>query len=107
MLKKERLEDLALSITKLRNSNINWKSSNRITTYISVIRDLLEETESPFCEEIGMAIMPENLKLPDAKYDGKGDLAEHLEIYKSWMKLNSAKNAFKCHAFVITCTGVA
>ena len=31
--KKERLEDLASSITKLRNSNTNWKSSNIIKTH--------------------------------------------------------------------------
>ncbi|KAL5537549.1 hypothetical protein UlMin_045506 [Ulmus minor] len=35
--------------------------------------DLLEETESPFTEEIQMAIMPDRLKLPDSKYDGTGD----------------------------------
>ncbi|KAL5576345.1 hypothetical protein UlMin_018044 [Ulmus minor] len=65
------------------------------------------ETESPFTEEIRMAIMPDRLKLPDSKYDGTGDPADHLENYRSWMELNSATNAFKCRAFVITLTGVA
>ncbi|KAL5541827.1 hypothetical protein UlMin_009537 [Ulmus minor] len=69
--------------------------------------DLLEEIESPFTEEIRMAIMPDRLKLPDAKYDGTGDPADHLENYRSWMELNSATNTFKCRAFVITLTGVA
>ncbi|KAL5546086.1 hypothetical protein UlMin_005773 [Ulmus minor] len=54
-----------------------------------------------------MAIMPDRLKLPDSKYDGTGDPADHLENYRSWMELNSATNAFKCRAFVITLTGVA
>ena len=55
-----------------------------------------------------MAIMPKRLyKLPDAKYDGTGDLTEHFETYKSWMELNSVTNAFKCRAFVITLIGVA
>ncbi|KAL5554501.1 hypothetical protein UlMin_041902 [Ulmus minor] len=35
------------------------------------------------------------------------DPADHLENYRSWMELNSATNAFKCRAFVITLTGVA
>ena len=48
-----------------------------------VVRDLLEETESPFCKEIRMATMPERLKLPNAKYNGTGDPVEHLETYKS------------------------
>ncbi|KAL5582901.1 hypothetical protein UlMin_015343 [Ulmus minor] len=42
-----------------------------------------------------MAIMPDRLKLPDSKYDGTGDPADHLENYRSWMELNSATNAFK------------
>ncbi|KAL5542557.1 hypothetical protein UlMin_010267 [Ulmus minor] len=54
-----------------------------------------------------MEIMPDRLKLPDSKYDGTGDPADHLENYRSWMELNSATNAFKCRAFVITLTGVA
>ncbi|KAL5552836.1 hypothetical protein UlMin_040237 [Ulmus minor] len=61
--------------------------------------DLLEETESPFTEEIRMAIMPDRLNLPDSKYDGTGDPADHLENYRSWMELNSATNAFKYRAF--------
>ncbi|KAL5564639.1 hypothetical protein UlMin_027803 [Ulmus minor] len=51
--------------------------------------------------------MPPRLKLPDLKYDGTGDPAEHLETYKSWMEQNSATNAFQCRAFVITLTGIA
>ncbi|KAL5539641.1 hypothetical protein UlMin_044603 [Ulmus minor] len=51
--------------------------------------------------------MPDRLKLPDTKYDGTGDPADHLETYQSWMELNSTTNAFKCRAFVITLTGVA
>ncbi|KAL5553824.1 hypothetical protein UlMin_041225 [Ulmus minor] len=50
--------------------------------------------------------MPPRLKLPDLKYDGTGDPAEHLETYKSWMELNSATNDFQCRAFVITLTGI-
>ncbi|KAL5544419.1 hypothetical protein UlMin_008203 [Ulmus minor] len=60
---------------------------------------MLEETESPFSEDIRAAPMPPRLKLPDLKYDGTGDPAEHLETYKSWMELNSATNAFQCRAF--------
>ncbi|KAL5570453.1 hypothetical protein UlMin_027028 [Ulmus minor] len=67
----------------------------------------LEESESPFTEEIRMAVMPDRLKLPDTKYDGTGDPTDHLETYQSWMELNSATNTFKCRAFVITLTGVA
>ncbi|KAL5579241.1 hypothetical protein UlMin_011683 [Ulmus minor] len=58
-------------------------------------------------EDIRVAPMPPCLKLPDLKYDGTGDPAEHLETYKSWMELNSASNAFQCRAFVITLTGMA
>ena len=54
-----------------------------------------------------MAIMPDRLKLPDTKYDGTSDPVDHLETYRSWTELNSATNAFKCRAFVITLTGVA
>ena len=71
------------------------------------MKELLEETESPFCEEIKMVIMPNRLKLLDAKSDGTSDQAEHLETYKSWIELNSTTNAFKCHTFMITLTGVA
>ena len=53
-----------------------------------------------------METVPERLKLLDAKYDGTGDPTEYLVIYKSWMELNSATNAFKHHTFVITLTGV-
>ena len=55
---------------------------------------MLEETESPFSEDIIVAPIPPRLKLPDLKYDGIGDLAEHMETYKSWMELNSTMNAF-------------
>ena len=51
--------------------------------------------------------MPEKLKLPNAKYDGTGDSTEQLETYKIWMELNSATNAFKCRAFMITLTSIA
>ncbi|KAL5557551.1 hypothetical protein UlMin_039787 [Ulmus minor] len=71
------------------------------------VKNLLEETESPFSEDIRAAPMPPRLKLHDLKYDGTGDPAEHLETYKSWMELNSATNAFQCRAFVITLTGIA
>ncbi|KAL5580406.1 hypothetical protein UlMin_012848 [Ulmus minor] len=71
------------------------------------VKNLLEETESPFSEDIRAAPMPPRLKLPDLKYDGTGDPAEHLETYKSWMELNSGTNAFQCQAFVITLTGIA
>ena len=71
----------------------------------NTVTDLLEESESPFTEEIRMAVMLNKLKLPDTKYNGTGDLADHLETYQSWMELNSATNAFKCIAFVITLTG--
>ena len=47
----------------------------------NTVTDLLEETESPFMEEIRMAVMPDRLKLPDAKCDGISDLADHLETY--------------------------
>ncbi|KAL5542882.1 hypothetical protein UlMin_010592 [Ulmus minor] len=57
--------------------------------------------------DIRAAPMPPRLKLPDLKYDGTGDPAEHLETYKSWMELNSTTNAFQCQAFVITLTGIA
>ena len=43
-----------------------------------------------------MAVMPNRLKLPDAKYDGTGDPADHLKNYRSWMELNSATKPFKC-----------
>ena len=42
-----------------------------------VVKDLLEETESPFCEDIRMAIMLDRLKLLDVKYNGIGDPTEH------------------------------
>ena len=71
------------------------------------MKDLLDETKLPFCEEIRMVIMLERLKLPDAKYDRIGDLAKHLETYKSLMELNSTMNAFKCRAFVITHISIA
>ena len=73
----------------------------------NTVTDLLEETESPFTEKIRMAMMPDRLKLPDVKYNETGDPADHLQNYRSWMELNSATNAFKCRAFVITLTGVA
>ncbi|KAL5540592.1 hypothetical protein UlMin_043541 [Ulmus minor] len=88
------------------NSNDRLKNSDAAKLR-DTDTDLLEETESPFTEEIRMAIMPDRLKLPDSKYDGTGDPADHLENYRSWMELNSATNAFKCRAFVITLTGVA
>ena len=70
------------------------------------VQSLLEETESPFSEDIRAAPMPPHLKLPDIKYDGTGDPSEHLETYRSWMELNSATNAFQCRAFVITLTSI-
>ena len=71
------------------------------------VKNLLEEIESPFSEDIRAARMPPRLKLPDLKYDGTVDPAKHLETYKSWMELNSATNAFQCRAFVIFLTGIA
>ena len=56
--------------------------------------NLLEETKSPFSEDIRAAPMPPHLKLPDLKYDGTRNPAEHLETYKSWTELNFATNAF-------------
>ena len=54
-----------------------------------------------------MAVMPDRLKLLDAKYDGIGDPTNHLENYRSLMELNSSMNTFKCLAFVITLIIVA
>lgn len=71
------------------------------------VRNLLEETESPFSEDIRAAPMSPSLKLPDLKYDGTREPTEHLETYKSWMELNSATNAFQCRAFFVTLTGIA
>ncbi|KAL5567677.1 hypothetical protein UlMin_024252 [Ulmus minor] len=85
---------------------IEWLQRNNDPRNVAV-KNLLEETESPFSEDIRAAPMPPRLKLPDLKYDGTGDPAEHLETYKSWMELNSATNAFQCRAFVITLTGIA
>ena len=47
------------------------------------MKDLLEEMEFLFCDEIRMATMPERLKLLDAKYDRTCDPAKHLKTYKS------------------------
>ena len=73
----------------------------------NVVTNLLEETKSPFIEDIRMAVMLDQLKLLDTKYDKTGSLADHLETYQSWMELNSTTNAFKCRAFVITLIGMA
>ena len=51
--------------------------------------------------------MPERLKLPNAKYDGRGNPAKHLETYKLLIELNSSTNTFKCRAFMITFTDFA
>ena len=59
------------------------------------VRNLLEETESLFSEDIRMAPMSPCLKLPYLKYDGIRDPVEHLETYKSWMDLKSSLNVFQ------------
>ncbi|KAL5580033.1 hypothetical protein UlMin_012475 [Ulmus minor] len=38
--------------------------------------------------------MPPRLKLPDLKYDGTGEPAEHLETYKSWMDFRQLSESF-------------
>ena len=48
-----------------------------------MVTDLLEETESPFTEDIRMAVMPDKFKLPYTKYDGTRDLTDNLETYQS------------------------
>ena len=58
------------------------------------IKNLLEETKSPFSEDIRAAPMPLRLKLPNVKYNGTENPTEHLETYKSWTELNFATNAF-------------
>lgn len=93
----EQIHELQRHIKELRHHNALRNG----------VANLLEETESPFTDEIRIAMMPERLKLPNSKYDGTGDPVDHLETYRSWMELNSITNAFKCRAFVITLTGVA
>ena len=74
---------------------IEWLQRNDDPQNIA-IRNLLEETESLFSEDIRAATMPPRLKLPKLKYYGTRDQTEHLETYKSWIELNSASNAFQC-----------
>lgn len=43
------------------------KRAPHLNTLRNEVTDLLEKIESPFKDEIRMAVMPEQLKLPDAK----------------------------------------
>ena len=49
----------------------------------NMVTYLLEETESPFTEDILIAVMPDKFKLPYTKYNGTRDLTDNLEMYQS------------------------
>ena len=49
---------------------------------------LLEEIKPPFTKNILDAPLPKKIKMPQIKlYGGKGDPAEHIETFRSWMEL--------------------
>ena len=52
---------------------------------------LLEEVEPPFTKDILEAPLLVKFKMPQIKsYGGEKDPTEHLETFKSWMKLQGA-----------------
>ena len=68
------IEEIQQQLEELQKNN---NPRNMVVIY------LLEETESPFNDEIEMATMPKRFKLLDTKYDGICDPKKHLETYNS------------------------
>ncbi|XP_058103658.1 uncharacterized protein LOC131247297 [Magnolia sinica] len=66
----------------------------------------MEETEPPFNSEIMGVAMPPRFRMPPIiQYWNSGDLTEHMESYRSWMRFQLALEAMMCRAFSITLTG--
>ncbi|XP_058076460.1 uncharacterized protein LOC131225049 [Magnolia sinica] len=68
----------------------------------------MEETEPPFASAIMDEVMPSRFRMPPIiQFSRFGDPSEHVELYRSWMQIQSATDAMMCRAFSITLSGSA
>ena len=64
------------------------------------IRDMMDETEPPFIEDILIEEFPADFKmLPIKQYDGKENPAGHMHGYCTWMRIWGVTQAQMCLAF--------
>ncbi|KAL5809887.1 hypothetical protein ACOSQ3_026586 [Xanthoceras sorbifolium] len=64
-----------------------------------------EERESPFTEEISLAEIPHDMKIPRKDmcgYNETGDPNDYLDAYLHWMNIQGASDALKCKIFPLT-----
>ncbi|GMN74203.1 hypothetical protein TIFTF001_055399 [Ficus carica] len=72
------------------------------------IKDMMDETEPPFTEDILIEEFPADFKMiPIKQYDGKENPAGHMHGYCTWMRIRGATQAQMCLAFSLTLTGPA
>ncbi|KAK8934874.1 hypothetical protein KSP39_PZI014681 [Platanthera zijinensis] len=59
--------------------------------------------ESPFCELIISALVPEGFREPDMSYySGKDDPVQHVQWFEDVVSIRQMTDAFKCRLFAIT-----
>jgi hypothetical protein len=74
----------------------------------STARELLEDTYLPFSNRVMAFSMPDKFKMPHVdKYNGSGDLTEHVENFRAHLILHGTPNKIACRAFPLTLAGVA
>jgi hypothetical protein len=73
----------------------------------SVEGELMENTNLPFIDRVMSFPLPDKFKMPQVdKYDGSGDLAEHVKSLRAHFILHGTSNEISCRTFPLTLTGV-
>ena len=67
---------------------------------------LVQQTESPFTEEVPYFPLPAKFRMPQIKvFDGAKDPVDHLNTYKNQMELHGYQDLVRCRAFAIMLKG--
>ena len=69
---------------------------------------LVQQTESLFTAGVLHFPLPTKFRMPQIEaFDGTKDPVDHLNTYKTWMKLHGYQDPMRCKAFAITLKGSA
>ena len=70
--------------------------------------DLVNRTDSPFTTSVNSFPLPHKFHMPQIdSYDGVKDLLDHLETFKTLMRLQGVANEIMCRAFPTMLKGAA
>ena len=70
--------------------------------------DLVNRTDSLFTDSVNSFPLSHKFRMPQINsYDGVKDLLDHLETFKTLMRLQGVANEIMCRAFPMTLKGAA